>query len=155
MAEHGFIQVYVRIDDLEESKSVLVDVDAAEFSNFFGCASNKANEVATEVSMNLRSVDVGKVVGTWSNGPKGGNRAGANTSKDMVEVLCGKKVVGLAWRTGEVAPFGVKFGVVGSRSAHAVVEVSVKEIQLCQTLSPSLMMGKGDMSSFNQTNDSD
>ncbi len=122
-----FIQVYVGIDDLEESKSVLVDVDAADFSNFVGCVSNKANEVATEVSMNLRSVDVGKVVGTWSNGPKGGDRAGANTSKDMVEVLCGKKVVGLVRRTGEVAPFGVKFGVVGSRSAHAVVEASVKE----------------------------
>ncbi len=154
MAGHGFIQVYVGIDDLEESKSVLVDVDAAEFSNFVGCVSNKANEVAAEVSMNLRSVDVGKVVGTWSNGPKGGNRAGTNTSKDMVEVLCEKKVVGLVRRTGEVASFWVKFGVVGSRSAHAVVEASVKEIWLCQTLSPSLMMGKGDISSLNQTNDS-
>ncbi len=80
MAGYGFIQVCVRIDDLEESKSVLVDVDAAEFSNFVGCVSNKANEVAAEVSMNLRSVDVGKVVETWSNGPKGGDRAGANTS---------------------------------------------------------------------------
>jgi hypothetical protein len=154
VAGHGFIQIYVGIDDLEESKSILVDVDAAEFTNFVGCVSNKANEVAAEVSMNLRSVDVGKVVGTWSNGPKGGNRAGTNTSKDMVKVLCGKKVVGLVRRTGEVALFGVKFGVVGSRSAHAVVEVSVKEIQLCQTLSPSLMMGKGDMSSLNQTNNS-
>ncbi len=154
MAGHDFIQVYVGIDDLEESKSVLVDVDAAEFSDFVGCISNKANEVAAEVSMNLRGVDVGKVVGTWSNGTKGGNCAGANTSKDMVEVLCGKKVVGLVRRTGEVAPFGVKFGVVGSRSAHAVVGASVKEIQLCQTLSPSLMMGKGNMSFLNQTNDS-
>jgi hypothetical protein len=80
VAEHGFIQVYVRIDDLEESKSVLVDVDATEFSNFVGCISNEANEVAAEVSMNLRSIDVGKVIRTWSNGPKGGNRAGANTS---------------------------------------------------------------------------
>ncbi len=132
-----------------------MDVDAAEFSNFVGCVSNKANEVAAEVSMNLRGVDVGKVVGTWSNGPKGGDRASANTSKDMDEVLCGKKVVGLVQRTGEVAPFGVKFGVVGSRSDHAVVEASVKEIRLCQTLSPSLMMGKGIMSSLNQTNDSD
>ncbi len=155
MAGHDFIQVYIGINDLEESKSVLVDVDAAEFSDFVGCVSNKANEVAAEVSMNLRSVDVGKVVGTWSNGPKGGNRDGTNTSKDMVKVLCGKKVVGLVRRTGEVAPFGVKFGVVGSRSAHAVVEASVKEIQLCQTLSPSLMMGKGNMSSLNQINDSD
>ncbi len=154
MAGHGFIQVYIGIDDLEESKSVLVDVDAAEFSNFVGCISNKANEVATEVNMNLRSVDVGKVVGTWSIGPKGGDRAGAKTSKEMVEVLCGKKVVGLVQRTGEVALFGVKFGVVGSRSAHAVVEASVEEIRLCQTLSPSLMMGKGDMSPLNQTKDS-
>ena len=64
-------------------------------------------------------------------------------------MLCGKKVVGLVRRTGEVASFGVKFGVVGSRSAHAVVEASVKEIRLCQILSPSLMMGKGDMSSLN------
>ncbi len=154
MAGHGFIQVYIGINDLEESKSVLVDVDAAEFSDFVGCVSNKANEVAAEVSMNLRSVDVGKVVGTWSNGPKGSDCAGAKSSKDMVEVICRKKVVGLVRRTGEVAPLGVKFGVVGSRSAHAVVEASVKEIWLCQTLSPSLMMGKGDMSSLNQTNDS-
>ncbi len=57
----------------------------------------------------------------------------------------------MVWRTGEVAPFGVKFGVVGSRRAHAVVEASIKEIQLCQTLSPSLMMGKGDMSSLNDS----
>ena len=149
MAGHGFIQVYVGIDDLEESKSILVDVDAAEFSDFVGCVSNKANEVAAEVSMNLRSVDVGKIVGTWSNGSKGSDRAGAKTSKEMVKVLCGKKVVGLVQRTGEVAPFGVKFGVVGSRSAHAVVEASVREIWLCQTLSPSLMMRKGDMSSLN------
>ncbi len=154
MAGHGFIQGYVEIDDLEESKSILVDVDAAEFSDFVGCVSNKANKVAAEVSMNLRGVDVGKLVGTWSKGPKGGNCAGAHTSNDMVKVLCGKKVVGLVRRTGEVAPFGVKFGVMGSRSAHAVVEASVKEIRLYQTLSPSLMMGKGDMSSLNQTNDS-
>ncbi len=95
MAGHGFIQVNIGTNDLEESKSILVDVDSAEFSDFVGCISNKANEVAAEVSMNLRGVDVGKVVGTWSNGPKGGDRAGANTSKDMVEVLCGKKVVSL------------------------------------------------------------
>ncbi len=106
MAGHSFIQVYVGINDLEESKSILVDVDAAEFSNFVGCVSNKANEVAAEVSMNLRSVDVEKVVGTWSNGPKGSNCAGTNTSKDMVEVLCGKKVVGLVRRTGESPRLG-------------------------------------------------
>ena len=136
MAGHGFIHVCIGINDLEEFKSILVYVDAAEFSNVVGCVSNKANEVAAEVSMNLRGVDVGKVVGTWSNGPKGGDRAGANTSEDMVEVLCGKKVVGLARRAGEVAPFGVKFGVMGSRSAHAVDEASVKEVRLCQTLLP-------------------
>ncbi len=90
--------------------------------------------------MNLRNIDVGKVVRTWSYGPEGGNRVGANTSEDMVEVLCGKKVVGLARRAGEVAPFGIKFGVMGSRSAHAVDEASVKEVRLCQTLLPFFVM---------------
>ncbi len=80
MAGHGFIHVYVGINDLEESKSVLVDVDAAEFSDFVGCISNKANEVAAEVCMYLRGVDVGKVVGARSNSPQGGDCAGANTS---------------------------------------------------------------------------
>ena len=51
MAGHGFIQVYVGIDDLEESKSILVDVDAAEFSDFVGCISNKA-----KMKLPLRSV---------------------------------------------------------------------------------------------------
>jgi hypothetical protein len=88
MAGHGFLHVDVGINDLEESKSILVDVDAAEFSNFIGCISNKTNEVTAEVCMNLRSVDVGKVVGAWSNGSQSGNGAGANTSKDMVEVFC-------------------------------------------------------------------
>ena len=92
MAQHGFIQVYIGIDDLEESKSILVDVDAAEFSNFVGCISNKANEVATEVSMNLRSVDVGKVVGTWSNGPKGGDCARANTSRIWSKYFAGRRL---------------------------------------------------------------
>jgi hypothetical protein len=45
MAGHGFLHVDVVINDLEESKSILVDVDAAEFSNFIGCVSNKANKV--------------------------------------------------------------------------------------------------------------
>ncbi len=136
MAGHGFIHVSIGVDDLEESKSVLVDVDAADFSNFIGCVSNKANEVAAEVCMNLRSMDVGKVVGARSNGPKGGDCAGANSSKDMIKVFCGERVVGLVQRTGEVALLGVEFGVVGGRSAHAVNEASVKEIWLCQTLSP-------------------
>ncbi len=78
--------------------------------------------------MNLRIVDVGKVVGAWSDGSQGGNGAGANTFKDMVEVFCGKKVIGLVWRTSEVALLGVEFGVVGGRSTHAVNEVDMKEI---------------------------
>ena len=70
--------------------------------------------------MNLRSVDVGKVVGAWSNGSQSGDGAGVNTSKDMVEVFCRGKVIGLIWRTGEVALLGVEFGVVGGSSTHAV-----------------------------------
>ncbi len=136
MVGHGLIHVCVGVDDLEESKGILVDVDAAELSNFFGSISNETNEVATEVSVNLRSIDVGKVVRTWSHGPEGGNCAGANTSEDMIKVLCGKKVVGLARRAGEVALLGEKFGVMGCRSAHAVDEASVKEVRLCQTLLP-------------------
>ncbi len=92
MARHGFIHVCVGIDDLEESKGILVDVDAAELSDFVGCISNETDEIAAEVSVNLRSIDVGKVVRTWSHGPKGGDRAGANTSKDMVEVLRGRRL---------------------------------------------------------------
>ncbi len=134
MAGHGFLHIGIGIDDLEESKGILVDVDAAEFSNVIGCVSNKANEVTTEVCMNLRSVDVGKVVRARSNGSQSSDGAGANTSKDMVKVLGGEKVVGLLWRTGEVALLGVEFGVVGGRSAHAVNEVDIKEIRLCQTL---------------------
>jgi hypothetical protein len=93
MARHGFIHVCVGVDDLEESKGILVDVDAAELSNFVGSISDETDEVVAEVSVNLRSIDAGKVVRTWSHGPKGGNHAGANTSEDMVEVLCRKKVV--------------------------------------------------------------
>ncbi len=122
MAGHGFIHVCIGVDDLEESKGILVDVDAAELSDFVGSISDETDEVAAEISVNLRSIDVGKVVRTWSHGPEGGNCAGTNTSQDMVEVLCGKKVVGLARRASEVALFGVKFGVMGSRSAHAVDE---------------------------------
>ncbi len=140
MAGHGFIHVYIGVDDLEESKGILVDVDAAELSDFVGSISDETDEVAAEVSVNLRRIDEGKVVRTWSHGPEGGNRAGTNTSKDMVEVLCGKKVVGLARRAGEVVLFGVKFGAIGSRSAHAVDKASVKEVQLCQTLLPFFVM---------------
>jgi hypothetical protein len=113
-----------------------VDVDAAEFSNFVGCVSNEANEVTTEVCMYLRGVDIGKVVGARSNSSHGGDSAGANASKDMVKVLCGKKVVGLLQGTGEVTSLGVEFGVVGGRSDHAVNDANIKGIQLCQTLSP-------------------
>jgi hypothetical protein len=87
MAGHGFIHVCIGINDLEESKGILMDVDTAELSDYVGCVSDETNEVAAEVSVNLRSVDVGKVVRTWSHGPEGGDHAGANTSKDMVEVL--------------------------------------------------------------------
>ncbi len=155
MAGHGFIHIYIEINDLEESKSILVDVDAAEFSNFVGCVSNKANEVAAEVCMYLRGVDVGKVVGARSNSPQGGNCAGANTSMDMVEVLCEKKVVGLVRGTGEVSLLGVEFGVVGGRSAHAENNANIKGIRLCQRLSPFFNDGESDMFSLNQTNDSD
>jgi hypothetical protein len=86
MAGHGFIHVCVGVDDLEESKGILVDVDAAELSDFVGSISDETDEVAAEVSVNLRSIDVGKVVRTWSHGPEGGNCAGANTSEDTSEV---------------------------------------------------------------------
>jgi hypothetical protein len=124
--------------------TMFVDVDAAEFSDFVGCVSNKANEVTAKVFMNLRSVDIGKVVGAQSNGPQGGDCASANTSKDMVKVFCGEKVVGLVRRTGEVALLGVEFGVVGSRSAHAVNEANIKEIQLCQALSIITLFNDGE-----------
>ncbi len=84
--------------------------------------------------MNLGSIDVGKVVGARGNSSQGGDGAGTNISKDMVEVFCGKKVVGLVWRTGEVALLGVEFGVVGGSSIHAVDEVDMKEIRLYQML---------------------
>ncbi len=151
MAGHGFLHVDVVINDLEESKSILVDVDAADFSNFIGCVSNKAKKVTAKVCMNLRSVEVGKVVGARSDGSQGGDGAGANTSQDMVEVFCGEKVIGLVLRTSEVASLGVEFGVVGSRSTHAVNEVDIKEIRICQTLLPFLMMGNGNMFSLKQT----
>jgi hypothetical protein len=150
MAWHGFLHVDIVLNDLEESKSILVDVDTAEFSDFIGCVSNKANEVTAKVCMNLRSVDVGKVLGARSNGSQGGDGAGANTSQDMVKVCCGEKVIGLVRRTGEVALLGVEFGVVGGRSTHAVNEVDIKEIRICQTLLPFLMMGIGNMFSLKQ-----
>ena len=105
-------------------------VDAAELSNLIGCVSNKTQEVSAEVGMNLGGIDVGKVVGAWGNSSQGGDCVDTNTSKDMVEVFCGKKVIGLVWRTGEVALLGVEFGVVGGSSTHAVDEVDMKERRL-------------------------
>ncbi len=125
-----------------------MDVDAAEFSNFVGCVSNKANEVTAEVCMYLRGVDIGKVVGARSNSPQGGNFPGTNASKDMVKILCGKKVVGLLRGTDEVTSLGVEFGVVGGRSAHAVNDANIKGIRLCQTLSPFFNDGESDMFFF-------
>jgi hypothetical protein len=128
-----------------------VDVDAAEFSNFIGCVPNEAYEVTAKVCINLRGIDVGKVVGARSDGSQGSDGAGVNTSQDMVEVFCREKVIGLVRRTGEVALLGVEFGVVGGRSTHAVNEVDIREIWICQTLLPFLMMGNGNMCSLKQT----
>ncbi len=61
MAKHGYLQVCFRVNDLEESKKIFVDVDAAELSNLIGCVSNKTQEVSAEVGMNLGGVDVGKL----------------------------------------------------------------------------------------------
>jgi hypothetical protein len=84
--------------------------------------------------MNLGGIDVGKVVGARGNSSQDGNGAGTNTSKDMVKVFCGKKVVGLVRRTGEVALLGVEFGVVGGSCTHAVDDVDMREIWLYQML---------------------
>jgi hypothetical protein len=138
VAGHGFPQVHFGVDDLEESKRIFVDVDAAELSNLIGCVSNKTQEVSAEVSMNLGGKDVGKVVGARGNSSQGGDGAGTNTSKDMVEVFRGKKVIGLVWRTSEVALLGVEFGVVSGSSTHAVDEVDMKEIWLYQMLYPDV-----------------
>ncbi len=113
-------------------------MDTAELSNLIGCVSNKTQEVSAEIGMNLGGIDVGKVVGARGNRSQGGNGASTNTSKDMVKVFCGKKVVGLVWRTGEVALLGVEFGVVGGSSTHAVDEVDMREIWLYQMLYPDV-----------------
>ncbi len=138
MAGHGFLQVCFGVNDLEESKRIFVDVDAAELSNLIGCVSNKTEEVSAEVGINLGGIDVGKVVGARGNSSQGGNGAGTNTSKDMVKVFCGQKVIDLVWRTGEVALLGVEFGVVGGSSTHAVDEVDMREIRLYQMLYPDV-----------------
>jgi hypothetical protein len=48
------------------------------------------------------------------------------------------RVVGLVWRTGEVALLGVEFGVVGGSSTHAIDEVDMREIWLYQMLYPDI-----------------
>jgi hypothetical protein len=88
--------------------------------------------------MNLGGIDVGKVIGARGNSSQGGDGAGTNTSKDMVKEFCGKKVVGLVWRTGEVALLELEFGVVGGSSTHAVDEVDMREIRLYQILYPDI-----------------
>jgi hypothetical protein len=116
-----------------------VDVEAAELSNFIGCVSNKTQEVSAEVGMNLGGVDVGKVVRAQGNSSQDNDGARTNTSKDMVKVFCGKKVVSLVCRTGEVALLGVEFGVVGGSSTHVVDELlDMREIWLYQMLYPDV-----------------
>ncbi len=105
--------------------------------------------------MFLRGVVIGKVVGAQSNSPHQGNCTKANASKDMVGVLCGKKVVGLLGETSEVTLLGVEFGVGGGRSAHAVNDANIKGIWQCQTLSPFLNDGESDMFFLNQPNNND
>jgi hypothetical protein len=88
--------------------------------------------------MNLGGINVGKFVGARGDSSQGGNGAGTNTSKDMVKVFCGKKVVGLIWRAGEVALLGVEFGVVGGSSTHAVEGAEMETMRLYQMLYPNV-----------------
>ncbi len=138
MARHGLIQDCFGVDDLEESKRIFVDVDAAELSNPIGYISNKPQEVSSEVGINLGGIDVGKVVGGRGDSSLGGDGAGTNTSKDVIEVFCRKKVVSLFWRTGEGALLGVEFDVVGGSSTHAVDETDMEEMRLYQLLYPNI-----------------
>jgi hypothetical protein len=139
VARHGLVQVHFGVDDLKESKRFFVDVDTAELLNPIGCISNKPQEVSAKVGMNLRGIDVGKVVGARGDSSQGNDGASTNTSKDMVEVFCGKKVVGLIWRTGEVALLGVEFFLVGGSSTHAVVEeADTEDMRLYQMLYPNI-----------------
>ncbi len=88
--------------------------------------------------MNLGGINVGKVVGAQGDSSQGGNGAGTNISKDMVKVFSGKKVVGLIWRTSEVALLGVEFGVVGGSSTHAVEGADMELMRLHQMLYPNI-----------------
>jgi hypothetical protein len=58
--------------------------------------------------------------------------------KDMVKVFSRKRVVGLIWRTSEVALLGVEFGVVGGSSTHFVEEADMETMQLYQMLYPNI-----------------
>jgi hypothetical protein len=88
--------------------------------------------------MNLERINVGKVVGAQGDSSQGGNGAGTNTSKYMVKVFSGKKVVGLIWRTGEAALLGVEFGAVGGSSTHAVEGAGMETMGLYQMLYPNI-----------------
>jgi hypothetical protein len=88
--------------------------------------------------MNLGSINEGQVVRAWDDSSQGGNGAGANPSKDMVKVFSRKKVVGLIWRTGEVATLGVEFGKVGGSSTYAVEGADVETMRLYQMLYPNM-----------------
>ncbi len=92
--------------------------------------------------MNLGSINVGQVVGAQGNSSHGSDGAGTNTSKDMVKVFSGKKVVGLIWRTGEVALLGVEFGVMGGSSTHAVEEADMETMRLYQMLYPNIISSR-------------
>jgi hypothetical protein len=88
--------------------------------------------------MTLGSINVGQIVGARGNSSQGGNGAGINTSKDMVEVFSRKKVVGLIQRACEVAILGVEFGVVGGSSTHAVEGADVERMRVYQILYPNI-----------------
>ncbi len=92
--------------------------------------------------MNLGSINVRQVVGARCNISQGGNGAGTNTSKYMVKVFSRKKVVGLIWRTGEVALLGVEFGVVGGSSTHAVEGADMEMMQLYRMLYPNIISSR-------------
>ncbi len=90
--------------------------------------------------MNLGSINVGQIVGAWGNSSQGGDGAGTNTSKDIVKVFSREKVVGLIWRTGEVASLGVEFGVVGGSRTHAVEGADM--MRLYQMLYPNIISSR-------------
>ncbi len=71
-------------------------------------------------------------------------------SKNTVKVYSWKKVVGLIWRTSEVALLGLEFGVVGSSSTHAVEEADMETMRLYQCcIQISLVVGYGKLGASN------